>query len=85
MYEKFSASKVCDPVPPSNYDPQKINLFGEMTYGAGSDLIRTELGAYQEKLFGSGSAYVPRNVNTNMNILYHISLSSCKLDYFYQN
>lgn len=62
MYEKYSGKNVWDPVPSSKYDPKEVNLFGEMAYGIGSDLIRSELGAYQENLFGSGPAYVQRNV-----------------------
>lgn len=32
--------------------------FGEALYGAGSDLIKSELSAYGDKLLGSGSAFV---------------------------
>ncbi|KAG8639447.1 hypothetical protein MANES_14G144500v8 [Manihot esculenta] len=37
------------------------NSFGEAIYGAGTDIIRTELGAYGEKLLCSSSAYVHGN------------------------
>ncbi|KAK6274081.1 hypothetical protein POUND7_011164 [Theobroma cacao] len=40
-----------------------MNPFGDTLYGAGTDLIKTELGAYEEKLFRSGSAYVPGNIS----------------------
>lgn len=45
---------------PSN---KQINLFEEGLYGAGSDIIRSELGAYGERLIGSGSAFVQSNVS----------------------
>lgn len=34
-----------------------------LLYGAGSDLIKSELGAYGEKVLGSSSAYVQNNVS----------------------
>ncbi|XP_007011906.2 PREDICTED: protein YIF1A [Theobroma cacao] len=42
---------------------EQMNPFGDALYGAGTDLIKTELGAYGEKLFRSGSAYVPGNIS----------------------
>ncbi|KAI4364304.1 hypothetical protein MLD38_020415 [Melastoma candidum] len=43
------------PKPPTNPQP---NPFGNAFYGAGSGLIRSGLGAYGEKIFGSSSEYV---------------------------
>ncbi|KAI4378774.1 hypothetical protein MLD38_016207 [Melastoma candidum] len=43
------------PRPPTNPQP---NPFGNAFYGAGSGLIRSGLGAYGEKIFGSSSEYV---------------------------
>lgn len=63
MDEKYSADNIWVPTPPSN--DQKINIFGDMAYEAGSDHIRSELDAYQKKLLDSGSAYVQRNVNVH--------------------
>ncbi|KAK4337684.1 hypothetical protein RND71_042171 [Anisodus tanguticus] len=37
------------------------SLGNVLLYGAGSDLIKNELGAYGEKILGSGSAYVQNN------------------------
>ncbi|CAK7338188.1 unnamed protein product [Dovyalis caffra] len=42
---------------------KQANSFGESIYDTGSDLIRSELGAYGEKLLGSGSAYVQSNIS----------------------
>ncbi|XP_059638172.1 uncharacterized protein LOC132280071 [Cornus florida] len=42
---------------------QQTIPFGETLCGAGSDLIKTELGAYGEKIIGSGSAYVQSNIS----------------------
>lgn len=42
---------------------EKSNPIGEALYGAGSDVLKTELSAYGEKLLGSGSAYVHSNVS----------------------
>ncbi|KAM7252712.1 hypothetical protein ACFE04_008221 [Oxalis oulophora] len=43
---------------------EKSNLFREAIYGAGSDLMKTELSAYKDKLLGSaGSAYVNTNIS----------------------
>ncbi|CAN4113228.1 unnamed protein product [Withania somnifera] len=42
---------------------QQIDSFGNvLLYGAGSDLIKNELGAYGEKILGSSSAYVQNNI-----------------------
>ncbi|XP_016488271.1 uncharacterized protein LOC107808271 isoform X2 [Nicotiana tabacum] len=40
---------------------QQIDSLGNVLYGAGSDLIKSELGAYGEKFFGSSSDYVQSN------------------------
>ncbi|GFS38987.1 integral membrane HRF1 family protein [Actinidia rufa] len=40
---------------------QQTNPFGDAIYGAGSDVIKSELGAYGERILGSGSAYVQGN------------------------
>lgn len=37
--------------------------FGNAFYGSGSGLIRGGLGAYGEKILGSGSEYVQSNVS----------------------
>lgn len=42
---------------------QEINSIENALYGAGSELIRSELGAYGEKILGSGSNYVRNNVS----------------------
>ncbi|XP_059286979.1 uncharacterized protein LOC132040366 isoform X2 [Lycium ferocissimum] len=42
---------------------QQIDSLGNvLLYGAGSELIKNELGAYGEKILGSGSAYVQSNI-----------------------
>ncbi|WOH02804.1 hypothetical protein DCAR_0522194 [Daucus carota subsp. sativus] len=41
---------------------QEINSIENALYGAGSELIRSELGAYGEKILGSGSNYVRNNI-----------------------
>lgn len=41
---------------------EHTNPFGDAIYGAGSDLIKTELSAYSKKLLGSSSSYVHSNV-----------------------
>lgn len=46
-----------------NSSLQEINSFENVLYGAGSELIRSELGAYGEKILGSGSSYVQNNVS----------------------
>lgn len=43
---------------------QEIKSFENVLYGAGSELIRSELGAYGEKILGSGSKYVRNNVRS---------------------
>jgi hypothetical protein len=45
--------------PPSSSQP---NVLGNAFNAAGSGLIRGGLGAYGEKIFGSGSEYVQSNV-----------------------
>ncbi|KAF5749505.1 protein YIF1B-like [Tripterygium wilfordii] len=47
--------------PPSSYWPTLTPV--DAIYGVGSDLIRSELGAYGETLLGSGSAYVQTNIS----------------------
>ncbi|KAA8522859.1 hypothetical protein F0562_009282 [Nyssa sinensis] len=42
---------------------QQTNPLGDALYAAGSDLIKTELGAYGEKILGSGSQYVQSNIS----------------------
>ncbi|KAJ4833738.1 hypothetical protein Tsubulata_046433, partial [Turnera subulata] len=44
------------------YNPTS-NSFGNAFYGAGSGLIRGGLGAYGEKIIGSGSEYVQSNIS----------------------
>lgn len=39
-----------------------MDSLADTIYGAGTDLIKTELGAYRAKLLGSGSPYVQGNV-----------------------
>lgn len=39
------------------------SLGNMLLYGAGSDLIKSELGAYGEKVLGSSSSYVQNNVS----------------------
>ena len=48
------------PQPPPSSQP---NPFGNAFQVAGSGLIRGGLGAYGEKIFGSGSEYVQSNVS----------------------
>lgn len=59
------------PRPPTNPQP---NPFGNAFYGAGSGLIRSGLGAYGEKIFGSSSEYVS---NVSGTFLYHDWLIFC--------
>ncbi|XWS26241.1 hypothetical protein CRYUN_Cryun26dG0014700 [Craigia yunnanensis] len=40
-----------------------MNPFGDALYGSGTDLIKSELGAYRERLLGSGSVYVQGNIS----------------------
>ncbi|MCO5563299.1 hypothetical protein L7F22_016939 [Adiantum nelumboides] len=52
MYnEHANASGIRGPVP------------NPLIYGAGSDILRTGIGAYGEKLFGTGRQYVESNIN----------------------
>ena len=49
------------PRPPTNL---QSNPFGNAFYGAGSGFINGGLGAYGERILGSGSEYVQSNVST---------------------
>ncbi|XXG55800.1 hypothetical protein AAC387_Pa03g3390 [Persea americana] len=60
MYDKLGASQVGMQRPPLNPQP---NPFGNAFYGAGSGLIRGGLGAYGERILGSGSEYVESNIS----------------------
>lgn len=46
--------------------------FGNAFYGAGSGLIRSGLGAYVEKSFGSGSEYVQSNVSIIPRLIFSV-------------
>ncbi|XP_010249006.1 PREDICTED: protein YIF1A isoform X1 [Nelumbo nucifera] len=48
------------PRPPVNPQP---NPFGNAFYGAGSEFIRSGLGAYGERILGSSSEYVQSNIS----------------------
>lgn len=56
-------SQVHDPVFLSASSQQQIDAVGNLLNGAGSELIKSELGAYGEKILGSGSDYVRSNVS----------------------
>lgn len=53
MYKEHPASQSAGPGPFPN----------PLMYGAGSDILRTGIGAYGEKLFGTGRQYVESNIN----------------------
>ncbi|CAH2057232.1 unnamed protein product [Thlaspi arvense] len=63
MYENSGAQQGM-PQQPTNL---QSNPFGNAFYGASSGLIRGGLGAYGEKILGSGSEYVQSNVSSKMN------------------
>lgn len=42
---------------------QEIASIENVLYGAGSELIRSEFGAYGEKILGCGSNYVRNNIS----------------------
>ncbi|XVE71147.1 hypothetical protein DITRI_Ditri10aG0127100 [Diplodiscus trichospermus] len=42
---------------------EQMTPIGNALYGAGTELVRNELGAYGERLLGSGSDYVQRNIS----------------------
>eukprot|EP00262_Sarcandra_glabra_P016880 TRINITY_DN5627_c0_g1_i3.p1 TRINITY_DN5627_c0_g1~~TRINITY_DN5627_c0_g1_i3.p1 ORF type:complete len:272 (+),score=26.75 TRINITY_DN5627_c0_g1_i3:3-818(+) len=49
--------------PPLNPQGPQPNPFGSAFYGAGSGIMRSGLGAYGEKIFGSSSEYVQSNIS----------------------
>ncbi|KAJ9141181.1 hypothetical protein P3X46_031750 [Hevea brasiliensis] len=73
MNERIMGSKVEVLMMPPSKD---ANSFGEAIYGAGTDLIRSEMGAYGEKLLGSSSAYVQSNISRYLsNLQYYFQVN----------
>lgn len=70
MYNPNVATQA-GPQGPPQLNPQQ-NPFGNAFYGAGSEFIKTGLGAYGEKFLGSSSEFMQSNVC----LVYIISLLS---------
>lgn len=63
MYEKVCVPQSCQHT--NTFGGMSIpqaSPFGEALSGAGSHLLKTELGACGERILGSGSAYMQTNV-----------------------
>lgn len=58
MYKEHGSTQSAAPGPFPN----------PLMYGAGSDILRTGIGAYGEKLFGTGRQYVESNVSVSLSL-----------------
>ena len=69
MYEKVCVPQSCQHTNTNGgmWMPQTQSCqFGEALSGVGSQLLKTELGAYGEKILDSGSAYMQTNVRLSL-------------------